>query len=986
MLVTTRFRRLIGTLSLLGSVALCRVGGQVLESAPSALQLERSYQEALRLAEQQGISPTRGIEIVIPATSFAASSPGAAVLRSGIGGREQEVLLWETEGSWIEYLFSVPEGGLYEIRIEYFQVPGKRGGVQREVLVDGEHPFREAKSLVLPRLWADAAPPRRDNQGNDVRPRQIETPAWRVQALEHPEGASRSPLLFALARGEHRLRLGAIKEPVAVASVCVASPEELPSYAALSARYAELGYKEVLDATILTQAEGAVAKSDPTVRMEHSSDLRALPAAGTNRIFNVFGAWRWRRGNQFASWKFRVDEPGLYRIGLSVVQNYNNGLPSTRRVEIDGRVPFAEVEEVRFAYDRLRRYHILGDGAEPYLFYFDRGEHTITLTARIGRVRTVIDAIERTVRDVSKLQRDVILITGVDPDPYREWDTLPEYLPSLVPTFRSLAEELSEQAQVLRDLAGGGRPPAINVLTMASQQLRSMADKPQSIPYRLEELSSTLTGLLTWVLELKEQPLEIDYFRIEPRQARAPRVRPTVGERIAAAWNTFLLSFRRDYTGVGDVYDAVADRPLDVWIAGGREWVEIIKELADEDFSPATGIKVNTSTLPAAAAYSTSMQAVLLNTVAGKAPDAILGMNPQYPVDYGIRGALSNLNDFPDYRDVAKRFRPGALVPFHFRGEDYALPENQNFSMLFYRVDILQELGLSVPQTWEDVYAMIPELQKRGMDFYYAGVAAVPGQVHAGLLPFLLQRGGSFYTQEQLSALDSPEALAAFAQWTGLYTNWKVPIQANFYNRFRTGEMPIGISDYNTYVTLSVGAPELKGWWKMAPLPGMRTADGSVDRSAGGIGNAAAVFEQSDQKEKAWEFLKWWTSTDIQARFGEELEALIGIEARWNTANIEALKSLPWPNEDITAILAQWEWFREQPIVLGGYFTSRHVQFAWTRVVLQGENPREALETAYEDINRELRRKQTEFGFEPPAAPKPAVSADVERLLEERKR
>ncbi len=116
------------------------------------------------------------------------------------------------------------------------------------------------------------------------------------------------------------------------------------------------------------------------------------------------------------------------------------------------------------------------------------------------------------------------------------------------------------------------------------------------------------------------------------------------------------------------------------------------------------------------------------------------------------------------------------------------------------------------------------------------------------------------------------------------------------------------------------------------------------------------------------------------------MESLIGIEARWNTANIEALKSLPWPNDDIAAILDQWEWFREQPIVLGGYFTSRHVQFAWTRVVLQGENPREALETAYEEINRELRRKQAEFGFSPPRAAKREVGAEVERLLRERER
>lgn len=49
-------------------------------------------------------------------------------------------------------------------------------------------------------------------------------------------------------------------------------------------------------------------------------------------------------------------------------------------------------------------------------------------------------------------------------------------------------------------------------------------------------------------------------------------------------------------------------------------------------------------------------------------------------------------------------------------------------------------------------------------------------------------------------------------------------------------------------------------------------------------------------------------------------------------------------------------------MVLGGYFTGRHIQNAWNRVVLQGTNPREALELAVKDIDRELAKKQEEFG------------------------
>jgi ABC-type glycerol-3-phosphate transport system substrate-binding protein len=375
------------------------------------------------------------------------------------------------------------------------------------------------------------------------------------------------------------------------------------------------------------------------------------------------------------------------------------------------------------------------------------------------------------------------------------------------------------------------------------------------------------------------------------------------------------------------------------------------------------------------------MQAILLNALVGKAPDVALGINPDLPVNLGVRGALANLNRFTDYPSVTPRFRPGGLVPFHYLGNDYGLPETQSFSMLFYRTDILGELGLAVPQTWDDVYAMLPELQKNGLNFYYGGVASVPGQVNPGLLPFLLQRGGSFYDEQGMSGLDQPNALAAFRQWTELYTSWKIPQQANFYAHFRTGELPIGVSDYFSYVQFHTAAPELASRWEMAPIPGIRKPDGTIDRSAGGAGRAAVLFSQSRRQAEGWQFLKWWTSTEVQVRFGEELEALLGVSARWNTANVEALQSLPWPNKDITAIMAQWEWFREQPIVLGGYFTDRHVQNAWNRVVLQGENPREALEIAVEDIDRELARKQEEFGFHPPPRREQGLSPEVEQQV-----
>lgn len=121
-------------------------------------------------------------------------------------------------------------------------------------------------------------------------------------------------------------------------------------------------------------------------------------------------------------------------------------------------------------------------------------------------------------------------------------------------------------------------------------------------------------------------------------------------------------------------------------------------------------------------------------------------------------------------------------------------------------------------------------------------------------------------------------------------------------------------------------------------------------------------MKQSDKPEESWEFLKWWSSAETQEQFAKEVEALMGAEARWNTANKEAFLSLAWNDDDIKTLEAMWEWARETPTVLGSYMTTRHMTNAWTTVVISGGDVREALEQAVKDINREMRSKQEEYG------------------------
>jgi ABC-type glycerol-3-phosphate transport system substrate-binding protein len=488
-----------------------------------------------------------------------------------------------------------------------------------------------------------------------------------------------------------------------------------------------------------------------------------------------------------------------------------------------------------------------------------------------------------------------------------------------------------------------------------------MAADTTTIPARLASLTDLQSALGLWVNGLSKQSLVLDYLIIQSSDQSWPASHAPWYVRAGTSVYDLAHSFTKNYSGVGNVYDD--EEVLDVWVARGRDWVDIIKQMIDEDFTPETGIKVNVNVVPAG-----QMQTLLLANTAGLAPDAALGVEGEVPIDFAVRNALVNLNKFPDYKEVASRFRPGALIPYKYNGGDYALPENQNFYMLFYRKDIMEQLGITedkIPQTWQDVMDLIPMLQQNGMDFYYPHAPNNPNVAINEFAPFLFQQGGSFYKGNgKLSDLDSPESMEAMKMWTGLFTNYKIQKQADFYNRFRSGEMPIGVADYSTYILLSTAAPELTGWWGMQPMPGIKQSDGQINRSTGGLAQTGIIFKSSKKQDQAWKFLKWWTSADSQERFGSELESLLGVEARWNTANIEALKRLPWNKSDLDAIMKQWEWFQEREVVLGGYYTTRYIANMWNEIVLNGKIPREAVEDGVKEIDKELRKKREEFGLD----------------------
>lgn len=868
------------------------------------------------------------------------------------------------EAGSISWDVDVEEAGLYNMRIHYYPVEGKSSAIQREVNINGELPFVGADYVLLDRVWRDEVTEvERDQNDNELRPKQVEGSQWIDAALRDAEGYFNDPYQFYLEEGSQTITFVSKREPMAIDYIELYQHATPAPYLEVSEAYAEAGLEPTTGHFIKVQAEDAVRKSSPTLfpLTDRSSPMLEPYHVSKLRI-NAVGGQNWQQPGQWIEWEIDVEEEGLYQIGLKRKQDLLRGIYSSRRLTVNGEVPFNEVNVQRFNYNLDWKTDVLGvTEDEPYLFHFKEGKNTIRLTVTLGDIAPMLRTIESSVLELNDMYRKMLMITSNSPDPLRDYQ-LEKRIPDMLDVFAEQAEIIEKVADYL-ELSTGEVSDKVAVLHSTVIQLEKMIDRPDTIPRQIDSFKMNVSGLGTWIQTVREQPLTLDYLVVASPDQEMPRAQANIFETTKHELGAFIASYTEDYDSIGSTSDQDdATEEVTIWLTMGRDQAQILKRLADDTFTPETGISANIRLVPP--------QILLPATLANEGPDIALQLGEDIPVNYAMRGAAADLTQFDDFEEVSTRFRDSAILPFEFDNGIYALPEQQMFPVMFYRKDILAELGLEPPKTWDDVYEMISVLQRHNLEFYLpiddpmGGVGQsmmVPNRTFATLL---YQNDGFFYEDDLASsALDNEISINAFNQWTQFYTNYKFPLMADFPNRLRVGEMPIGIADYSTYNMLTVLAPEIRGLWDFTIVPGTMKDDGTVDHTVPSTSIAAMMLENSENKPEAWEFLKWWTDKDTQLAFGRELESVLGEASRYPTANIEALAELPWPVEDYENLESQWQWVEGIPQVLGGYFTGRHLDNAFRRVVNANENPREALQDHVRYINDEMEIKRDEFNL-----------------------
>ena len=874
-------------------------------------------------------------------------------------GRSGKSLYTKEEGS-VTYEVNVPEAGLYSISVTYFPVKGKNNTIERKVFINGDIPFEGSQYIEFTRIWVNAEPISRDSRDNEIRPRQEEAPEWITAFFKDSDGYVTGAYKYYFEQGINTITLTSVKEPMIIGEITLTQEKELPSYAEYDAANRAAGFNEITDTSLKIQGESALLKSDSTLYPipDRTSSLTEPYSASKTRL-NVIGGTNWKLVGQWITWELDVPEDGLYRIMVKYRQNKNTGVTVCRSLEIDGETPFKEAEEFYFYYENAWQLSVLGDGNDPYCFRLSKGTHRFTFRINLGKeLADILLVASDSVDQLNTAYRELLMIIGSTPDTMRDYQLeikCPDTLTRLAQQYTAVST-LKEMVEAYSKGRKGSETQAIDNLI---NQLDRMTQKPESIAKQWTAFKDNIVSLSSWILTMSEQPLEIDYMLVCGSETPEPKVDPGFFESLVHELRQFGASFVEDYDSIGEIYDDSTD-VLEVWIladgtnitsmtGGGRDQATVIKTLVDNYFVPQNGIPVNIKLV--------NKDVLLSATLAGKGPDVALNVAGIEPMNYALRNAVVDLTQFDDFEEVKSRFYSEAFDQFTLEGGVYALPQTMSFHVLFYRADILTELGLEVPTTWDEFYRCLAVIQKNNMN-----IGIFPDWTTFAM--FLYQHGGEYYTEDSKhSALDTENAVAAFKQWSGNYVNYGMPVSYDMASRFRTGEMPLAIGDYTQYNYLSVFAPEIKGDWGFTLVPGFEQEDGSIDHSVSAWETACVIMSTSSMQKQGWEFLKWWMSDTTQTEYGNEIENVLGVAGRVATANMKALENLPWATADYRELVRQLSWVKALPQVPGGYFTERHIKNAFYTVYNNNEDPRETLQDYVKQINYEIGRKRLEFGL-----------------------
>jgi ABC-type glycerol-3-phosphate transport system substrate-binding protein len=852
-----------------------------------------------------------------------------------------------------KYKITLEDEGLYFIALDFKAYGNSLADFNIDVKVNGEQAFSEMKNIILPLTWMDETKDFPvDRYQDETSPPQIRQDTWKNIYLYNNTYYTSKPLLIHLHKGENIISITNVSNNgLGLGELRIEAPKnDTKSY---------VDYRKSHKGTLVTDllninSTEYIEKNTTGAMYSVENNPILTPHDSKYKKINVLS---WTDAGSEITYKVEIPKEGFYQIAMHY-KNPKQEFGVFNTIKIDGEVPFSEL--YNYVFDTTGNSWdnevLSNEDGIPFEIFFTEGTHTITFRAEQEKLAKAYRYARLIAEHVTQFELEITKITGSIKDKNRTWKMV-QYIPDIAAYLDAYDTLIHYIKYTLQEYTPNGVNSAIfSELDKATVLIKKMAKYPDEIALYKEDLTgkdnSVLTAMATFSSDLVKQNYALDMIYVYGNK-KLPRAKASVFAAVGNNLKGLFSTFTSDKYDVSNEEDS-----LNIWVNRALTHVDLLQKMVDSDFTAKTGIKVKISAMPDA-------NKLTLAASAKETPDVALGIQSHMPFDLASRGALYDLTQFDDFWSVANRFVPGSFVSYLYNEGVYAIPETLNFHSVIYRRDILENLGLTPPDTWGDVVDMLPTLQRFGMNFYHNISTGDGYKWFHQTAPLIFQNGGKLYSENGLkTAIDEPNAVKGLQALGNLFIAYSLDAQVNsFFNSFRSSTLPIGIVDLESYILIKNGAPELDGQWELSAYPGTENADGTVDRWYIANGTGGLIFNESKKVDESWAFLKWWTEYETQIDYTYTLRSTYGKQFVWMSSNVDAVKDSPFPQGDKEVILEQIKWLRDVPRTPGQYLLERSLSDIWNDMVFKGISAQVAVDEKSISINREIRKKMSELGF-----------------------
>ncbi|WP_327435976.1 extracellular solute-binding protein [Streptomyces sp. NBC_01201] len=248
------------------------------------------------------------------------------------------------------------------------------------------------------------------------------------------------------------------------------------------------------------------------------------------------------------------------------------------------------------------------------------------------------------------------------------------------------------------------------------------------------------------------------------------------------------------------------------------------------------------------------------------APDLIEYGNTD-TAGYVKDGGLADISKEFAAWDEAKDTDPTAKQSVTVDGSVYGAPLFVGVRALYYRTDVLDELGIEPPKSQAELISTAKKIHKEKPDLY--GLA-VGGAYTYGAMPFIWAQGGELADETGVtyrSAINSAKARKGIEAYTSLFGDDNCPAAKcaamggnATVTAFASGKAAMAIGGDFSHAAVEAGT--VKGKYAVVPLPGVK--EGSIAPAFAG-GNNIGVLKSSSHRTLAVDLMKSLTGKKTQA-------------------------------------------------------------------------------------------------------------------------